>query len=60
MNLPKAIEIGELNLHEAGNRMPPDTREALRLLVEAGKRVHKQRNILTGITQPPLRGEDMI
>ncbi|GAI62189.1 unnamed protein product, partial [marine sediment metagenome] len=37
MKLPKAIEIGELNIKEAGRKMPPDTLDALKLLVEAGK-----------------------
>ena len=35
MNLPKAIEILELNLRVAGKAMPPDTQEALKLGIEA-------------------------
>lgn len=38
MKLKKAIEIGELNINEAGKGMPTDTLTALKLLVEAGKR----------------------
>jgi len=39
MTIEKAIEIGELNIKEAGKKMPPDTLDALKLLVEAGKRL---------------------
>jgi len=38
MKLTKAIEIGELNIKEAGPKMPPDVLDALKLLVAAGKR----------------------
>ncbi|GAI29372.1 unnamed protein product [marine sediment metagenome] len=43
MTLPKAIEIGDLNIKEAGKKMPPDTLDALKLLVEAGKQIHNHR-----------------
>lgn len=46
MKLTKAIEIGELNIKEAGPKMPPDTLNALKLLVEAGKDKVKSRGTL--------------
>jgi len=45
MKLPKAVEIGELNIKEAGKKMPPDTLDALKLLVEAGKREIEHREL---------------
>ncbi len=45
MKLTKAIEIGVLNIKEAGKKMPPDTLNALKLLVEAGKREMKHREL---------------
>jgi hypothetical protein len=38
MTIKKAIEILELNLREAGSGMPSDCKEAVQLMVEAGKR----------------------
>lgn len=35
MKIPTAIEILELNIKEAGKKMPPDTLDALKLGVEA-------------------------
>jgi len=40
MTLEKAIEILELNLKEAGDKIPPDCRKALKLGIEAMKRVN--------------------
>lgn len=39
MKLIKAKEILELNIKLAGKKMPPDTLEALKLSIEAIKRV---------------------
>jgi len=44
MTLVKAIDIGELNIMEAGKQMPPEALNALKLLVEAGKRLRRQRH----------------
>lgn len=44
MTLPKAIEIMELNLKEAGSKMPPDCRDALQLHIEAAKRIQVGRS----------------
>lgn len=40
MKLPKAIEIVELNIKEAGPKMPPDCLAALKLCCGAAKRVN--------------------
>lgn len=37
MTLPKAIEIMELNLKEAGSKMPPDCRDAVQLSINTMK-----------------------
>lgn len=37
MTLPKAIEIVELNIKEAGKKMPPDCLDALKVCCEAAK-----------------------
>lgn len=39
MKIEKAIEILELNIKEAGKQMPPDCKNAVKLGIEAGKRV---------------------
>lgn len=46
MNRPKAIEILDLNLKEAGKSMPPDCREAIRVAVRSMKEleVNKKRS----------------
>ena len=44
MNIPKAIEILELNLKEAGKKMPPDVRDALNLSIEALEAFKKYRH----------------
>jgi len=38
MNLPKAIEILELNVQSVGRQMPTDTLQAVKLGIEAIKR----------------------
>lgn len=43
MKLQKAIEIGELNLKEAGKQMPPDVKDALNLLIEAAEHLQVRR-----------------
>lgn len=60
MNLPKAIQIGELNLKEGGKKMPPDVAAALSLLVEAAKLIDYCRS---GEYNPPyelLPGEEIV
>lgn len=44
ITLKKAIEILDLNLKEAGGKMPPDVKEALQLSREALKRLLSGRN----------------
>jgi len=39
MNRPKAIEILQLNIKEAGRQMPPDTLEALKFAVDDMKEI---------------------
>ncbi len=60
ITLEKAIEVLELNLNEAGKKMPPDVRDALSLSVEAMKRIRRQRSLTIPIPQPPLPGETMV
>ncbi|MBA7615158.1 hypothetical protein ES703_22435 [subsurface metagenome] len=43
MKLSEAIEIGQLNVQKVGKRMPPDTLDALKVLIEAGKRIKDRR-----------------
>lgn len=45
MKLAKAIEIGKLNIKEAGKKMPPDVLDALKLLVGAGERELDDRDL---------------
>ena len=44
MDLVKAVEIGELNIKVAGNKMPADALAAIKLLVESGKTIVSIRN----------------
>lgn len=44
MKLSTAKEIMELNIQEAGKKMPPDTLDALKLHVEAVKRELRNRD----------------
>jgi len=44
MNLPKAIEIIELNIKSVGKNMPTDTLAALKLENEAAKAILRIRN----------------
>ncbi len=55
MNLEKAIEILELNVKEAGSRMPPDTLKALKIGIEALKTIKEMRyeSVNDGTTQLP-------
>ena len=43
MKLAKAREVLELNLKEAGRHMPADVRDALKLHLEASKRIEEIR-----------------
>lgn len=57
ITLKKAIEIGELNIKEAGKKMPPDTLDALKLLVEAAKARKTRQEHLTPLLRQLLPGE---
>ncbi len=48
MEIPKAIEIAKLNIKEAGKQMPPDVKDALETLIEAGEYVIATEAVLTG------------
>ena len=50
ITLKKSIEILELNIKEAGKRMPPDCKEALQLSIEAMKRLQDYRR--QGLVNP--------
>jgi len=58
MKLEKAKEIVELNIKEAGNKMPPDCRDALKLENEATKRILDARSGFTLDIAALLPGED--
>jgi len=58
MELNKAIEIVELNIKEAGKKMPPDCLAALKLENEAAKRIVDARWGYTHEIIAPLPGED--
>ncbi|GAI28145.1 unnamed protein product [marine sediment metagenome] len=45
MKLAKAIEIGELNLKEAGPKMPPDCKDAIQLLINSARRIEQLRKM---------------
>ena len=57
MLLPKVIEILDLNLKEAGKKMPQDTFTALGISVEAVKAIQDYREGLTVDFLLPLPGE---
>lgn len=57
MNLHKAIQIGELNIALAGKKMPPDTKDALILLVESGQAVQNARNFGVSVSPSLLPSE---
>lgn len=57
MNLPKAIEILDLNISEAGRRMPADTLTALKLAKEALERIQSHRRDKWSILNIPLPSE---
>jgi len=58
MKLEKAKEIVELNIKEAGNKMPPDCLAALKLENEATKRILDARRGFTLDIIAKLPGED--
>jgi len=60
MELKKAIEIATAHRELTFVDKNPDLKDAIKLLVEAGKRVAAQRQRTLGITQPPLPGETVI
>lgn len=57
MTLGKVIEILELNLKEAGRKMPPDTATALSVAIEAVKRLKAKRELGIHYDQTLLPGE---
>lgn len=57
ITLKKAIEILELNIKEAGSKMPPDCRDALQLGIEALYRCQEFRKYTTPKVYMPLPGE---
>lgn len=60
MTLDKAIEILQINILEAGRKMPPDVQKALELGINAMKRIGHQRHNLTGLPQPALPDEEIV
>lgn len=58
MNLPKAIEILDLNVKSVGNQMPTDTLLAVLLLINAAKRLLLARSYGDKHTLQLLPGED--
>jgi len=52
MKLTKSIEIIELNIREAGPKMPPDCLDALKLNLEAAKRIQAHRR--SSLTDPHI------
>ena len=57
MNLQKAIEIQEVELKTAELQTDPDFYNALKLLIEAGKRTIARREELSWKYEPLLPGE---
>lgn len=57
MTLDKAIEILDLNIKEAGKKMPPDVNAALGLGIQALKRWEIHRNECPGCFRELLPGE---
>lgn len=57
MKLTKAIEILDLNLKEAGSKMPPDCRDAVQLSIEALKHLQHERDLRIGFWTDPIPGE---
>jgi len=57
MNLKKAIEIGTDLLGEGPQFSPDDRRDAVKLLIEAGKSCQKSREIRWYSTRYKLPGE---
>lgn len=58
MNLLKAVEILELNIKEAGKKMPPDTLTAVKLGAQAIKRLALARSYGDPHCEQPLVDED--
>ena len=60
MELEKAIEILNLYEHAASSMPREDFLDAIKLSIEALKRIHRQRkNAMVFVHQPPLPGEDI-
>ena len=57
MKIEQAIEILDLNVKEAGNKMPPDVKDALSLAIEALERVNIIRSIDPARPITPLPSE---
>ena len=58
MNLPKAIELGEHKVRQDVFQVDPDALTALKLLIEAGKRLNFARSYGDPHTLQLLPGED--
>lgn len=57
MTIPKAIEIIDLNLKEAGDKMPPDVKDALELGKEALNYISLNRSLWGDLEAFKLKGE---
>lgn len=60
ITLKKAIEILDLNIHEAHKNIPPDVLDALKLMVEAGKCLQHGRLIGQHFDPELLPGETLV
>lgn len=59
MIMPKVIEILELNVKEAGKKMPPDVKDAVNIGIEASKRYYFLRSLSSIKAFPLLPGETL-
>lgn len=57
LTLTKAIEILQLNIQEAGNKMPPDCKQAIQLGIDALIRVLDVRRFPEASNWKPLPSE---
>lgn len=60
MTLEKAIELRETELKEHSPGCDPDFYASECLLIEAAKRILRQRRLKYPTYQPPLPGEDIV
>ena len=57
ITIKKSIEILELNIKEAGKRMPPDCKDAIQLGIEAMKEIERWRGYFPDMASMCLPGE---